>query len=430
MNAGCVRNSDVRTQRRPGSRSSAAATARRPGRRHRTRRARRATIAVVVVSSSAMPIVSASTRRRLIRRAAAAATISAARPGTRTVSVSKKCSCTHLDAARAQRGREPDGEPVHAPRDRAQTFGAVVRRRTSPAMTASSTWAVQMLLVAFSRRMCCSRVCKREPERGAALRVDRHADQAAGQRAPVLVAHREVRGVRAAEAERHPEPLRRADHRVGAHLARRRDEREREQVGDDAHQRAARVRRRSITGARSRSRPLLPGYCTSTPKQPSIVLPARRGSPTTTSIPSGSARVRTTSIVCGCASASTRKTSPSFGVEAVQHRHRLGRGRALVEQRRVGEIHTGEVADHRLEVEQRLEPALADLGLVRRVRGVPRRVLEHVAQDHRRRDRVVVAEPDQRREHLVAAGELAQLRPSASVSDSAVRRARAARARG
>ena len=27
------------------------------------------------------------------------------------------------------------------------------------AMIASSTWAVQMLLVAFSRRMCCSRVC-------------------------------------------------------------------------------------------------------------------------------------------------------------------------------------------------------------------------------------------------------------------------------
>src|SRR5262249_55124044 len=36
------------------------------------------------------------------------------------------------------------------------------------------------------------------------------------------------------------------------------------------------------------------------------------------------------------------------------------------------------------EVQQRLQPALADLGLVRRVGGVPRRVLEHVAQDDRR----------------------------------------------
>ena len=28
------------------------------------------------------------------------------------------------------------------------------------AITANSTWAVQMLDVAFSRRMCCSRVCR------------------------------------------------------------------------------------------------------------------------------------------------------------------------------------------------------------------------------------------------------------------------------
>ena len=175
-----------------------------------------------------------------------------------------------LDAARAQRRREPGREPVHPARDRAQAVGAVVRRRRDPAMTASSTCAVQMLLVAFSRRMCCSRVCKREPERGAALRVDRDADEPARQRAPVLVAHREVRRVRTAEAERHAEALGRAHHRVGADLAGRRDEREREQVGRDAH-RTRRRGARSIAGARSRNRPLLPGYWTSTPKHPSIV---------------------------------------------------------------------------------------------------------------------------------------------------------------
>ena len=49
----------------------------------------------------------------------------------------------------------------------------------------------------------------------------------------------------------------------------------------------------------------------------------------------------------------------------------------------------GEVGHHRLEVEERLQPALADLGLVRRVGRVPGGVLEHVAQDHRRRDRAV-----------------------------------------
>jgi hypothetical protein len=53
------------------------------------------------------------------------------------------------------------------------------------------------------------------------------------------------------------------------------------------------------------------------------------------------------------------------------HVHRLGGGGGLVEQRGVGHRQAGEVGDHRLEVEQRLEAALRDLGLVRRVRGVP-----------------------------------------------------------
>jgi hypothetical protein len=52
-------------------------------------------------------------------------------------------------------------------------------------------------------------------------------------------------------------------------------------------------------------------------------------------------------------------------------------------------------AHHRLEVQQRLEPTLADLGLVRRVRGVPGGVLEHVAPDHRWRDGAGVAHADQ-----------------------------------
>ena len=67
------------------------------------------------------------------------------------------------------------------------------------------------------------------------------------------------------------------------------------------------------------------------------------------------------------------------------------------------------VDDHRLEVEQGLEPALGDLRLVRRVLRVPARVLEDVALDHRRRDAVVVAHPDERTEHLVASGHVLQL---------------------
>ena len=57
-----------------------------------------------------------------------------------------------------QAGGEDRGQPVGAPGDAQQALRAVVTANML-AMLASSTWAVQMLLVAFSRRMCCSRVC-------------------------------------------------------------------------------------------------------------------------------------------------------------------------------------------------------------------------------------------------------------------------------
>ena len=94
---------------------------------------------------------------------------------------------------------------------------------------------------------------------------------------------------------------------------------------------------------------------------------------------------------------------------AAHQGHRLGRGRRLVEQRGPRDRQAGEVADDGLEVEQGLEPALGDLGLVGRVGGVPGGVLEHVALHHGRRQRAVVAEPDHRGDPAVAGGHLAQL---------------------
>jgi hypothetical protein len=93
----------------------------------------------------------------------------------------------------------------------------------------------------------------------------------------------------------------------------------------------------------------------------------------------------------------------------VRERHRLGRGGALVEQRGVREIEAGEIGDHRLVVEQRFEPALADLGLVGRVLRVPTRVLEDVAHEHGRAHAIGVAHADERAEHAVPRRERADL---------------------
>ena len=51
-------------------------------------------------------------------------------------------------------------------------------------------------------------------------------------------------------------------------------------------------------------------------------------------------------------------------------------GGPFVEERRVGHLHPRQIRDHRLEVEERLEAALRDLGLIGRVGRVPARVLE------------------------------------------------------
>ena len=143
-------------------------------------------------------------------------------------------------AARRARRRAIAREPVHALGDRAQARRAPWYAAYSPAITASSTCAVQMLLVAFSRRMCCSRVCSASRY---AVRPSASTDTPTSRPGSVrLYSSRVARnaGVRAAEAERHAEALRRADDDVGAHLARRREQREREQVGGDRDQRAAR----------------------------------------------------------------------------------------------------------------------------------------------------------------------------------------------
>ncbi|TFB01085.1 hypothetical protein CCMA1212_006819 [Trichoderma ghanense] len=72
---------------------------------------------------------------------------------------------------------------------------------------------------------------------------------------------------------------------------------------------------------------------------------------------------------------------PRGGQAGQRHGHGLAGGGALVEQAGVGHGQARQVGHHGLEVEQRLEAALADLGLVGRVAGVPGRVLEDVALD-------------------------------------------------
>ncbi|OPZ56041.1 MAG: hypothetical protein BWY91_00628 [bacterium ADurb.BinA028] len=252
---------------------------------------------------------------------------------------------------------------------------------------------------------------------GRSVRVDRHPDQSAGHRALQAGAHRHEAGVRTAEAHGHAEALGRADGDVCSPLPRRGKDCQGQQVGRSGEQRADLVR----GGSESTQRPHL------------TVGPGVLHEHAEDRHPAGSGAQLLTGRHCGEVGdddADAQWPGPGLhdgerlgeGVRVDdQHRvvgqpggaahegHRLGGRRGLVQQRRTGDRQPGQVRHHRLEVEQRLEPALGDLRLIRGVGRVPRRVLEDLARDDRRADGAVVAQPDHRSQHAVAPGQRTQL---------------------
>jgi len=237
----------------------------------------------------------------------------------------------------------------------------------------------------------------------------------------VLVLRREVRRVRTAVTERDAEALRAPHRDVRAPLARRRQQRQREEVRRRRDQRPGRVgpvtelavvddlavRRRVLHQRAEDLRPEL---------EAPVVADRDLDPPRPRTRPHHLDRLRVAPL------RDEEDRLPLAPLHRPAHRHRLGRRRRLVQQRRVRDRQPRQVDDHRLEGQQRLETPLRDLRLVRRVRRVPPRVLQDVAQDHRRGDRVVVPHPEVRpvdpvlrrdrpqlREHLVLRQRLRQV---------------------
>ncbi len=166
-----------------------------------------------------------------------------------------------------------------------------------------------MLLVAFSRRICCSRVCSARRSAGWPAASWLTAHQPPGHlRAEGLAGGEEGR-VRAAKPHRHAEALGAAHHHVGAHLAGRRQQHQRQQVGADDGQRAGLVGGGDL-GLHGRG---WRRWCRD------IAAPARTGWRADRGGVAGCdidqrpaqrrARVASTARVCGCRSAATATTA-------------------------------------------------------------------------------------------------------------------------
>ncbi len=306
-----------------------------------------------------------------------------------------------------QGGGEHRGATVRTPGDGGQPVGPVIggvhggghgQQDLGRADVAGRLLAADVLFTGLQR----------EAVGGPAVSVHRHPDQPAGQLALKRVADRDVSRVRPAEEQRHAEPLAGAHRDVRAQLAGRREQGQREQVGGHRGQRAAGVRgldqRPQVADDTRRA-----GELEQHAEQ--VVLP-RDGL--------GGHRfddqVDAERLGPGAQHGERLGQAVGVGEEDVSsacgppgQRHGLHRGGGLVQQRGASPGQRGQVGDHGLEVQQRLEPALGDLGLVGGVRRVPGGVLQHVAADDGRRDGVVVAQADHRGQHLVPAGHPAQL---------------------
>ncbi len=98
------------------------------------------------------------------------------------------------------------------------------------------------------------------------------------------------------------------------------------------------------------------------------------------------------------------------------HCHGFRGGGRLVQQRGIRDFQTGQVHDHGLEVQQRLQPALGNLSLVWRVLSVPSGIFQNVALDDGGRDAVVVAQPNKRAENLVLRGDASEFLEQAKLT--------------
>ena len=125
--------------------------------------------------------------------------------------------------------------------DRAQTLGTVIRRvhRGDDSQQDLRGADVACRLLAPDVLLTC---LQGEPVGEVAIGILGDTDQPSGQLPGMARVDRQVSGVRTAEAHRHTESLGGPEADVGALLARRRDEGQRQKIGSHRHQRTPVVR--------------------------------------------------------------------------------------------------------------------------------------------------------------------------------------------
>src|SRR5437763_1819585 len=311
----------------------------------------------------------------------------------------KKCFSHQRMAKTLQASSQEAGKEMNAFRNRLQPFRPVINRVSGGhareqglrrADVAGGFLAADVLLAGAQRKT----------QSAPAARIFRDANEPPGYLTFERVSRGEEGRVRTAVTERHAKTLCAANSDVHAEFAGRLEQGETEQVGSDDNQRAAAMRlfdKRPIIVNRSECVWVLNQRAKNLRAESKRVVVIEHN----VDAERPGAGLDDFNVLRMTVLRDEENVAAFLVFEAVAHHHRFRRGGGFVEQRGVGDFEAGEVADHRLKIQQHFQSALGNLGLIRRVLSVPAGILQNVALNHRRRDAIVVTQADERAEDLV-----------------------------
>ena len=240
-----------------------------------------------------------------------------------------------------------------------------------------------------------------------AARIDRDADNPAGHRALMLVAAGEKRSMRSAVAHRHAKALAGPDRNIGPHRARLFQQTKRQKIGRHHRNRLGLMQGCDLI-AKVMHRAIGAGVLEQRTENGIWIKPLHRAHQNSDAQRLGTGLHHGDGLRVAVF---IDKERLGLGFcHPLGHRHGFGGGGCLVQKAGVGHRQAGQIADHGLIIQQSLEPALRDFGLIGGIGGIPSRIFQDIALDRRRGHRAVIALPDQRGHHLVAARHLAHPR--------------------